>query len=214
MPANIDLKDIERKAYTSFHKDGIVDIVIGFCAIVFGIIFYYEPAMYFFFIGLFIAATPMYILMKNSITVPRIGLVRFKPERQERIRQLLLVIVSITVLAVILTNAFWVMSMMKALPRSLIDFLDHYYMIYFGVILSAILVIGAYLAELRRFYAYGLATLVAFTSLHFIDVPGKLGLGLAIPGLVMLLYGIVMLLKFLRDYPIVKGSTAGSAGGH
>lgn len=213
MPPEIDLKDLEKKAYTSFHQDGIIDLIIGFCAVVFGIIFYYEPEYYFFFVGLFIMATPMYILLKNSITVPRIGLVKFKPERQARIKQLMTILVMITVVAVIVTNAFWIMSAMKVMPRSLIDFLDQYYMVYFGVILSAITVIGAYLADLKRFYAYGLIVLVAFVGLHFLDVPGKLGLGLAIPGLAMLLSGLVLLLRFVKDYPVVKAGTTNLSGG-
>jgi hypothetical protein len=210
VPSEINLKEIEKKAYTSFHQDGIIDIIIGFCAIVFGIIFYYEPAMYFFFLGLFIAATPIYILLKNRITAPRIGFVRFKPEREARIKQLMGIIVMITVLAVIVTNAIWIMSAMKVLPKWLITFLDQYYMVYFGIILSAIMIIGAFMADLKRFYVYGIVVLATFVGLHFLDVPGKLGLGLTIPGLVMLLSGIALLLKFMKDYPVVKAGATDS----
>ena len=37
MTPDIDLKKLEKKAYLYFHQDGILDILIGFIILVFGI---------------------------------------------------------------------------------------------------------------------------------------------------------------------------------
>lgn len=208
MPPEVNLKKIEKMAYMSFHEDGIIDMFIGFYAILFGIIFYVEPGMYFFFLGFVIVGPPAYIWLKNRITVPRIGLVRFKSERTARIEKLRQIITAIVVLAVIVTNAIWILSAMKALPGPVSDFLDRYYMVYFGVILSAILIIGAYLADLKRFYAYGIVVIATFVCLHFLDVSGKLGAAMTIAGIIILLSGTLLLIKFMIKYPAIKeGST-------
>ena len=33
----IDLKDIERRAYTSYHGDGLADILVGICLLIAGL---------------------------------------------------------------------------------------------------------------------------------------------------------------------------------
>jgi hypothetical protein len=93
---------------------------------------------------------------------------------------------------------------MKSLPHGLIEFLDSYYMVYFGAILSAILLIGAYLADLKRYYVYGVIVLATFIGVHYLDISGKLGAALTIVGIIMLLSGTALLFKFMREYPVVK----------
>lgn len=60
------VKKLEKYAYLSYHNDGLIDIFIGLYALLFGIIFFTEPAMYFFFLGFIVVAASFYVWMKNK----------------------------------------------------------------------------------------------------------------------------------------------------
>jgi hypothetical protein len=203
--ADDDLKKLEKNAYLSYHNDGLIDIFTGLYALLFGIIFYMEPAMYFFFLGFIVLAVPFYMWMKNKVTAPRMGYVQFKPERQARIQLFQQIILIIVFLAVIISTAIWVLATFKMIPPMVNEFLTQYYMLYYGLILSVILFIGAYLSNIKRLYVYGVIVLIIFIGLHFVDVPQKLGLGLIIAGIVILLFGIMTLILFLKNYPVPEG---------
>lgn len=204
MAEDANLKKLEKNAYLSYHNDGLIDIFTGLYAILYGVIFFTEPAAYFFFLGFIVVAVPIYIWVKNKVTVPRMGFVKFKPERQARIQLFQGVIFFIVLLAVIVTMAIWALTAFKMMPAWLIGFLEQYYMVYYGLILAVIVLVGAYLTEIKRLYVYALVVFITFIGLHFIDVPQKLGLGLMIAGTVILLSGIVTLLLFLKNYPEPK----------
>ncbi len=80
----ISLKELEKKAFTSYHQDGLLDIFLGIGIIVFGL----GMATDQFYFGSIMPAIlfPLWAAAKKAITIPRIGLVNFSPERKIRIK--------------------------------------------------------------------------------------------------------------------------------
>ena len=86
MTENINLKEIERKAWKSCYQDGIWDIFLGLILLNFGI----APLMEeitgtTYLISYIILLVLGYIIFyggKKYITVPRIGNVKFSPKRK------------------------------------------------------------------------------------------------------------------------------------
>ena len=114
MAQDIDLKEIEKKAWTSNFQDGLMDILLGIYLLGGGmqafILYFFLPypldhllvSVTFYIIGIFI-----YILCKKYVVIPRIGVVKFGKSRKRRIRHLAyinLIWVILTLILVLLTN--------------------------------------------------------------------------------------------------------------
>ena len=63
--------------------------------------------------------------------------------------------------------------------------------------------IFGYTIGLKRLYAYGLLALVLFTTVHFIEFPFEYIL--LTLGLVIIVWGSILLMQFTRKYPITNG---------
>ena len=75
MTQNINLKDIEKKVYMSYHQDGILDISLGLLILLFGIAMYTHLTP---FVGLIpILVMGVGYLAKKFVTIPRMGYVNF-----------------------------------------------------------------------------------------------------------------------------------------
>ena len=78
-----NLKEIERKAYMSYHQDGLLDIFAGLYILGFGFGIFIDIVLDFglgaiIIPGGFIAlALPIWFAAKRKITMPRIGFVNF-----------------------------------------------------------------------------------------------------------------------------------------
>jgi uncharacterized membrane protein len=82
------------------------------------------------------------------------------------------------------------------------------HMLVIGISIAASFCAAAYTFKTRRMYAYALLTLVTFVAGYFLYYP--LHYYLILLGTLILLFGLAMLIRFIRRYPI---STAGSTGG-
>ena len=74
---------LRRRAYLEYHKDGILDILIGLCVIGFGLNMLTDSSAL-----LILSWMPIifYVPLKNRITVPRFGYVRFDSDRSRSVR--------------------------------------------------------------------------------------------------------------------------------
>ena len=73
MSYELNMKEIERRAYMSYHEDGLIDIAIGFVILSWGILLVFEPKGLIALLGP-IAFTIWYF-GKRFITIPRIGVI-------------------------------------------------------------------------------------------------------------------------------------------
>ena len=76
MTQKINLKEIEKKVWTSTFEDGITDIGIGLVLLVLTFCQMFDDARFYLY-PLFIIPALFIIVAKKYITVPRMGLVKF-----------------------------------------------------------------------------------------------------------------------------------------
>ena len=191
MNPDIDLKKLEKKAYLYFHKDGILDLLIGLIILVFGIEmvhkqFWVLPVFSFVMIS-------SWVPVKKLITAPRMGNVNFRKARQT-VWLFVLVFSGMFVFAVTLFIA------VKRDTMPILEIFTMYPLLILAVLFSVPLGAAALYFGINRFYAYiVLIFLVLVPGQHlFSHEPSRV----MIVGSAILLCGAGLLFRFIRTYPI------------
>jgi hypothetical protein len=204
------LREIEKKAYMSYHQDGLIDIIIGFYALAFGLGIILDIVYDFGFAAIMPAILiaiilPLWIHAKRKITMPRIGFVKFGARESNK---LFAVLVGLMVVGLGVSILFAV-AMVQDGPPFWLDILFQYGMIVIGLGSAVIASLFAYSMGLKRLHGYGLLILALFTSGHFLSIPFQYLL-LAI-GSVIITSGAALLVRFVRRYPLPKGAQDNAA---
>jgi hypothetical protein len=198
----INLKKLERRAYLSYHQDGILDLFIGYNVLLFGLWILADMA---YLAGAFAAiSTPIYAQAKKQITVPRLGYVKFAPSRTAKTKKTMLLLVIAGVLAFIPGVLLFITTESGIL--SPIQLLLEYGMIVIGVAGMVLLAVVAYISEIRRLYAYSALFFAIFTGGYFLSIP--FFYHLMTLGAIIMLSGVYLLIRFLREYPLPVGETS------
>jgi hypothetical protein len=199
MEHNVNLKNLERKAYLSYHQDGILDFFIGFNILLFGL---WMLADMVYLAGAFVAiSAPLYAQMKKQVTIPRLGYVKFAASRTAKSQKTMRLLVIAGVLAFIPGVLLFVTTDMGI--QAPIQFLIDYGMIVVGVAGMVLIAAVAYLTEIRRLNAYAMLFLILFTSGYFLSIPFVyylMALGTIIMGT-----GLYLMIRFRRRYPLPLG---------
>jgi len=196
-----NLREIERKAYMSYHQDGLLDIFIAVYILGFGLGVWMDLTWEFGFgtvlpAILIVTVLPIWIQAKRKITMPRIGFVKFGPRGAYK---LMGVLIGLAIMGLGAGLAFALVSIQGGPPLWLKTILQ-YGMIVVGLASLAICSLFGYSMGLKRLYAYGLLTLVLYVSGHFMDI--FFGYILITLGIVVMACGFALLISFVRKYPL------------
>ena len=195
MNENIDLKELRRKAMSSFHEDGIIDIIIGILALIWGFsAFTDDQSLSIIWIAVVI---PLYWWLKRVYTLPRIGLVRFSGRKSGGLPRAL--VTGLVGAAVAVGLAFWWSATMASRPFFYYLITD-YWGIITGVSVAVVGVCYARVAYLPRLYVYSALALVLIGSAQYSGLP--FGVHLIALGAVVLGYGGYLLHRFIGKYPV------------
>jgi hypothetical protein len=204
MEQNVDLREIERKAYLSYAKDGFWDLCLGLFFLSQGIAF---AVRWFAFIGMLGAAIavllPTFMSLKRAIAIPRLGYVKFSPKRQAKLKRsklLLCIVLTFTaLLGVVLFLVYSGQTGWKLWLRNL-------HLIPYGFVLAVVVGAVGFLFEIKRFIYYAVLILAAFIIGRIINAKPDLYF---IPlGVVFFAIGLVLMIRFLRKYPKPVRETA------
>jgi len=201
-----NLKEIERKAYMSYHQDGLLDIFAGLYILGFGIGILMDILWEFGF-GvimpgiILVTVLPIWIAAKRKITLPRIGYVNFGIRGANK---LIAIFVGLMVagLGALFAVTF---TVFQGGPREWLDFIFQNGMIFVGVGSLAVCMLFGYSMGLKRLYAYGLLAATALVIGHFVCI--SFAYILLALGTVVMVTGVVVLTNFVRKYPL-KGDKA------
>lgn len=197
-----NLKEIEKRAYMSYHQDGLLDIIIGAYILGFALGIYVDiiwdlggmgsvmPAI------LVAVILPLWILAKRRITMPRIGFVKFGPTHTTR---LMGIFVGLVIMGLAFSVAF-TLTLTQGAPPLWITTIIQYGTIVIGLAALAICVLFGYTMGLSRLYLYGLLTLILFVASHFAGI--FFGYILLILGIAITAAGFYLLVSFVRRYPL------------
>lgn len=207
MAENVDLKELEKKAYKSTFQDGVWDIYIGMLFIgwsfrYFGIAFnsiigltiiisYYTITVFFFYI------------VKKFIIVPRMGFVKFGPKRKADKRKLI-IFASINTIVLLI---FFLLTLAGIFQYFQFDVIIVPLLIGVCFIWLPLSVV-AYFLKYNRLFLYsllgGLSFILSELLYPFLGFPLNDFLLFGISGGVIIIIGIIYFTLFLKKYHLSK----------
>jgi len=200
------LREIEKKAYMSYHQDGLLDIFVGLYALAFGLGIVADKILEF-GLGTVMPAIliaivlPIWIEAKRKITMPRIGFVKFGARGSNK---LFAIFLGLAVAGLGVFFLFTLATVQNGRPEW-IEILFQYGMIWIGLGATVIGSLFAYTMGLKRLHGYGLLTLALFVGGYFLSFPFEYLL--LVIGSVIIASGAVLLAQFIRRYPLPKGAS-------
>lgn len=214
MSQELNLKEIERKAWTSVFSDGLYDLWLGWLLLQLGGVYLLsklnvsDPILTVVNLGTYLLSYALLWLGKRYITLPRMGRVKFSRRRRSRVK----VLAVITFIFVGLTFGLTLLavSRQKSLFGAQVSpltgpmLLALFFLIFFWT--------AAYFLEYRHLYLIGvmfalpeplLAVFQEYWSISFAILVW------AVPAAVVIAMGLVTLRRFLREYPLPVIQTGG-----
>jgi len=201
MVEEIDLKELEKKAYKTTLQDGLMDVEIGILFVGMGINAFLSDLvprivniLGFVIVGI-IAVMPIFI-GKKYIVQPRVGLIKFGPKRKAKKKKILVFSVINTIILVIVV-ILTLNSVLQQIPLRGVALL-----LVLGLLFATLpLSIMAYLLQFPRLFVYGL--LIGF-GLSLAEIL-EFSLTVFLIGIIILIVGLTYLIKFIRKYPRPEG---------
>jgi len=198
-----DFGPLKRKVYLAYHQDGILDLVAGSVVLGFGLNMLTDNIV---FLMLGWLGMMSYVLVKQRVTVPRFGYVRFESENVTRKKAWISVGIGVLfVLFFLALNLF--VSRQPASPETR-AWIQRYHMVPLSAMLFGLPALaGAIFLGLKRFYLYAL--LVVSLPLLGAWLMVETYVPIMTTGVIMIAVGAVLLVGFLRKYPLnVEGEDA------
>lgn len=206
MAKEINLKEIERKAYMSYHQDGLMDVFGGLYILGFGLGIFMQIIWDFSF-GVIIPAIlittvlPIWIAAKRKITMPRIGYVNFGTRGANK---LTIVFIGTMVAGLFAFFAFTFATSQNGL-RVWLDLIFQNGMLVVGFGSLAVCALFGYTMGLKRLYAYGLLAAFSLIIGHFLEIFfAHIIIAL---GTTVIVVGFILLINFVKKYPLKGDKT-------
>jgi len=203
MTQDIDLKAIEKKAFTSYHRDGMSDIIAGLALLLAGFSMLYHFST--FAVIMYAVFVPLGVRLRKSIITPRIGFVKFSKARLTRKNRLMTIAFSATVIVGVFNFIAFAGG-----ESSWKEFVRGLELVPFGIVAAFIMALVGYLFAINRLIVYALLTAGSIVTFHLLGIPPPANFFLL--GAVILFTGLVLLLNFLKKYPLSKPGETGHAG--
>jgi hypothetical protein len=194
MAEESSLRQLKRRAYLDYHQDGIIDVLIGVAILGFGLWNWLDQPI-FAFLCLFCFGS--YIQLKNAITVPRFGYVRFQEGKRET-GLLIGIGIGLALLALVVGILFLLGPDRVGLaPFTFLRKFHVYVMSSIGAVLMAIFGLWS---GIRRLLAYALFLIAALVVTYVLDLDNSVPLLLT--GSILMLVGLILMIRFIQGNPI------------
>ena len=201
MTQEIDLKELEKKAYRDSQQDGLMEVMMGLILITFGG-FFYSP-IFAFYILLIVFSGKIVEFVRRRHTYPRIGFVKFHRENPK------------DALTGVLLFEFAVIVIIFTLISISGDVADYsrwvnWAPLFFGMILVGPFAHAASRSGSVRYYGYAILSVILglfFSLIEFGSGFTGLILYLVLIGGFLVLGGLVIFIRFLRKYPLPEKET-------
>ena len=195
------LKELSRRAYLSYHQDGLIDILIGLGILGFGLMLLTGSIVF-----NMLAWMPIifYVPLKNRITVPRFGFVQFTSERVKKQRLLIAVMVGLLFFAFGL--GLYVFAMWDEMPPLVEILMAGDGMLLLGGLFAMMLLAAGLITGLDRLFIYAILTILILSGGGLLGIEPEIRV--VFLGALILLIGIILLVRFLRVYPLPKDESA------
>lgn len=206
MSQHLDLKAIERRAFRSVHQDGLWDIYLGGLLLVLSLMFAIPEsgegeltyiALALLGVGIVFA---FFQLGKKYITVPRMGRVKFGPERQKRKITLAWIMGTFVLVTLgIFLYSLYVWNAPVSAKPNLAPSLERAIVAAISALIAGLsTIVISYFKEFTRGYYIALLMALGFFFTLWLDsiIP------MIVAGALIFLPGLVIFVKFLRQHPL------------
>jgi hypothetical protein len=209
MNNQLNLKELERKAFRSTYQDGLWDVQLGLIVICMGIFVFrpdygYGPRNIFLMLLAFSLANLVFWVGKKFVTVPRMGQVSFGPLRKKKNRTLAIILSAVVLVqigVVLVTATGWLNAGFGAKLSSLLGGgnLERIPVAALGSLFvgPAMILIAFFIDFPRGYYIAILMALAVFLMILFNQPIYPILIGALI-----LAPGVVLFVRFVRKYPL------------
>ena len=205
----INLKELERKAFRSTYQDGLWDIYFGLIVICMSFFLYrpvtgYSPLNIFLMMASMGAAYALFWAGKRFITLPRMGQVKFGEKRARRKKTMMLILGAVVLIQVAFLGIQFIGWRNPEFGATLNTFLQEKNAMDLVVAIIASLFVGpsmiliAYFIDFPRGYFIAVMMALAVFFAVYLNQPIYpifIGILVAVPG-------VVLFLRFLKTYPL------------
>ncbi|UCD63132.1 MAG: hypothetical protein JSW34_10280 [Candidatus Zixiibacteriota bacterium] len=194
MSQEIDLKQIERRTYLTLQQDGIWDLFVGLALVGVSIgLLTKTPGTTAILPILAIILAP---IVKRAMTLPRLGYVKFSPERQSKQKRNLNAMTVLFTLTALLGLVVFYAYLGDAGWQKWIRGLG---LIPLGFVLALAALVLGLLYGVRRCLYYAALAMAAFIASHLLDMHPSVKF--MVIGGVLSVTGAILLTRFVRKYP-------------
>jgi MFS family permease len=202
-----DLKELEKSVFKSYFNDGLWDIYGALILLGFGISM--VTGWDYLMLAFAVVAVGL-LLLKKYIVVPRLGRVKFSPERQAKTKKSTLIAMITLIFTALLGVVFFALFSTNTVPEWLDVWMRDYFLAMFGGMLALVIAVAAYIVGVRRFYTYAALTFVAYVIAGILRPDDMEGIPIVTAGGIVLIVGTVILVRFLRKYPLPPREIGGA----
>jgi hypothetical protein len=193
------ISQLSRRSYQEFQQDGIIDILVGASLLGFALWLQLDIPLFAFICWLSVS---FYKFLKNKLTIPRFGFVRFEEDH----KQLILSTIAASILLVLLLAARFLIIEGRYPQSNLAVFLRKNHPYLMSSIGAVLLIAFGLWRGLSRFKIYGLLFLGLLLGFFLVDIPGQIALFSAGTGIFVI--GCYLLITFLHKHPLEEESGA------
>ena len=208
MTNSIDLKQLEKRAFRSTYQDGLWDIYYGLITM-FLAIFMDRPEEGYSWVNIalmvagFLLAYVLFRGAKKLITLPRLGQVTFGPIRKARKRTMSIILgvfIALQALLLVFTFLGWLIPQIGKLISQIFPGSNDLLAVSLigAMIICVSMTVSAHYSDFLRGYYIALLMAVAVFLILFLDRP----IYPLIIGVVIVIPGIVLLVRFIRQHPL------------
>ena len=196
MSQTINLKELERKAFRDSQQDGLMEIMMGIILLTFGGFFY--STIFVFYILLILFSGKIVEFFRNRYTYPRIGFVKLHQEKpKDALKGVFLFEFAVITIIFVLISFFGDVTNSSQWVK--------WSPLFFGMILVGPFAHAASKSGSVRYSGYAILSVtlgVFFSLIEFGSGCTGLILYLVFIGGFLFLCGLVILIRFLREYPL------------
>lgn len=207
MPQSVDFKEVERKTLVDLQRDGLMELVMGFCLAILSLRAV-SPAFTLMYLVSPLLIRPLLLFLRNRFTYPRLGYVRpveGKPrEVLGGIATIILIFIAVLAIALFVYGGLSDLGRWLRWTPSLA-----------GVLLGGMFLSFASKSNLARYYVFALTSFfsgVFFSMFNFGSVVTGISLYFLILGGILFVWGVATFLMFLRKYPRLTEEASHVAG--